>query len=164
MIRCILRWLGLADNEDTSDFEGDPYDPEVYPIDYWEALTNPLTKHVVSPNDTPQAVKHNPVRDPLDKISANLFVGKILDDASIKCKVVDLHKTNMHVNILEIHWPRLGTYLDVGKTYPVHMHDNSILGPDMQIWEISPKHMKRSTSQMVLAWEKDVGWNWDLDM
>lgn len=95
----------------------------------------------------------------------NIFVGKIIEDNIIKCEVVAHHnKNNMHVKILEIYWDRMGTYLDVGKVYPVYIHSNKYLGAGMQIWEISPKHMKRSTSQVLLAWEKEIGWCWDLDM
>lgn len=99
-----------------------------------------------------------------DKDAINLFVGKIMEDSSIKCEVIAVHKTNIHVKILEIYWERLGTYLDIGKTYPVFKHDGGIISDDkMQIWEIASKHMKRSTSQVLLCWEKDFGWTWDLD-
>ena len=88
----------------------------------------------------------------------------MMDDGNIKCEVVaHNNKNNMHVKILEIKWERLETYLDVGKTYPVFMHSNGILGEGMQIWEISPKRMKRDSSQVLLCWEKDIGWSWDLD-
>jgi hypothetical protein len=94
----------------------------------------------------------------------DIFVGKIIDDGSIKCEVVAHHnKNNMHVKILEIKWDRLGTYLDAGKIYPVFKHrgwDNM----GLQVWEISPKRMKRSTSQVILQWENGIGWTWDLDM
>jgi len=101
-------------------------------------------------------------REPEDLVSPNLYIGKIMDDGTIKCEVVDVHKTNIHVKVLEIRWERLGTYLDVGKTYPVFKHsgwdDKTI-----QVWEISPKHMKRDTSQVILQWEEGLGWTWDLD-
>jgi hypothetical protein len=131
MIRAILRWLGLADNEDTSDFIEDTIE-DVFATS-------------------------------LDKGAPNLFLGKIINDGSIKCEVVDVHTTNIHVKILEIKWDRLGTYLDVGKVYPVFKHSSEYLGDDMQIWEISSKRMKRDTSQVLLYWEKDIGWTWDLD-
>lgn|SRR5574337_144126 len=102
-------------------------------------------------------------RDPEDLVSTNLYIGKTIDDGTIKCEVVDVHKTNIHVKVLEINWERLGTYLDVGKTYPVFKHSNMLSDDKMQVWEISPKHMKRDTSQVLLYWEKDIGWSWDLD-
>lgn len=129
-----LGYLGLADNEDTSDFE------EV-------AGTLRASKREVS-----------------DKDNTNLYIGKILDDGNVKCKVIDVHNTNIHVKILEIYWERLRTYLDIGETYPVHKHHNILSDDKMQVWEIAPKHMKRSTSQVLLYWEKDIGWTWDLDM
>ena len=97
-----------------------------------------------------------------DKDAPNLFIGKIIDDGAIKCEVVDLHHTNMHVKILEIKWDRITTYLDLDKVYPVFKHSG--WGENMQVWEISGKRMKRSTSQLILQWEKGVGWMWDLDM
>ena len=103
------------------------------------------------------------VREPQDKISSNLYVGKIIEDSILKCEVMEIHNTNIHVKILDIYWPRMGTYLDVGTVYPVFKHsgwnDESI-----QVWKIAPKHMKRSTSQVIFQWEDQVGWCWDLDM
>jgi hypothetical protein len=99
-----------------------------------------------------------------DKEAPNLFVGKIIDDGGITCQVVAHNNpSNMHVVFSEISWDRLGTYLDVGKVYPVYKHSSKYLGDKMQIWEISPKRMKRDTSQVLLAWEKDIGWTWDID-
>ncbi len=103
-------------------------------------------------------------KDPGDKESNNLFIGKIMQDSILKCEVVDVHETNIHVKILEIYWNRMGTYLDVGKIYPVFRHSGWSKDSGWQVWEISPKHMKRSTSQVLLCWEKGSGWCWDLDM
>lgn len=102
-------------------------------------------------------------RDPLDKESPNLFIGKILQDGILKCEVVDVHNTNIHVKILEIYWERMSTYLDVGKIYPVFKH-SGWNDQKIQVWEIAPKHMKRDTSQVILQWEEQLGWVWDLDM
>jgi hypothetical protein len=100
-------------------------------------------------------------KDPIDKETSNLYIGKIMKDNIIKCEVLEVHNTNIHVKILEIYWDRMGTYLDVGKDYPVYKHSSS--SDTWQTWEIAPKHMKRSTSQVLLYWEKGVGWSWDLD-
>lgn len=131
LIERFLEWLGLANNEDTSDFKS--------------------------------FVEESPKLPGNDKESTNIFVGKIIDDGSVKCEVVAHHnKNNMHVKILEIKWPRIGTYLDIGKIYPVFKHSG--WGKDLEVWEISGKRMKRSTSQLILQWEKGRGWTWDLDM
>lgn len=103
------------------------------------------------------------VRDPLDKVSPNLYVGKIIEDSIIKCEVMDIHNTNIHVKILDIYWERMGTYLDVGKVYPVFKH-SGWNDKTLQVWEISPKRMKRDTSQVIFQWEEGLGWCWDLDM
>lgn len=98
-----------------------------------------------------------------DKLTPNLFIGKIIDDNSIKCEVVDIHNTNIHIKILEIKWDRMGTYLDVGEVYPVFKH-SGWNDKTIQVWEIAPKHMKRSSSQVIFQWEEGIGWTWDLDM
>ena len=98
-----------------------------------------------------------------DRNTPNLYVGKIIDDGSIKCEVVDVHQTNIHIKILEIKWDRMGTYLDVGKVYPVFKH-SGWNDKTIQVWEIASKHMKRSTSQVIFQWEEGLGWTWDLDM
>lgn len=102
--------------------------------------------------------------DKEDKDYPNIFIGKIIDDGNMKFEVIAHHnKNNMHIKIIEINWDRLATYLDIDKVYPVYKHSSKYLGEEMQIWEISPKHMKRNTSQILLAWEKNFGWNWDID-
>ena len=99
-----------------------------------------------------------------DTDSPNLFVGKIIDgNKTIKCEVISCVEDDFRIKILEIKWDRLGTYMDLEKTYPLRSCYNSKNG-DMMIWEVKPENMKRSTSQVLLAWEKGAGWTWDLDM
>ena len=94
----------------------------------------------------------------------DIFVGKIIDDGSVKCEVVAHHnKNNMHIKILEINRDRMGTYLDTGKIYPIYKH-SGWNDKEIQVWEIASKHMKRDSSQVILQWEDEIGWTWDLDM
>lgn len=102
------------------------------------------------------------ISDPKDKASPNLYVGKIIEDSSIKCEVMEVHNTNIHIKILDIYWNRMGSYLDVGKIYPVFKH-SGWNDKKIQVWEISPKRMKDSTSQVIFQWEENIGWCWDLD-
>jgi hypothetical protein len=99
----------------------------------------------------------------IEPSSTNLFVGKIIDDGSLKCEVVAHHNNNnnMHIKILKIEWAPLGSYLDVGKVYPVYKHSNKYNDTN-QVWEIASKHMKRDTSQ-VLLWFSSGSWSWDID-
>lgn len=105
-------------------------------------------------------VKNNE-RAPGNKDFPILSVGETLNDSSIKCEIVSYTEEDFRVKILEIHWLRLGTYLDVGQTYPLR---SCFSGKGMRIWEIHPDTMKRSASQVLLAWEQGFGWSWDLDM
>ena len=100
------------------------------------------------------------LKEEQDKVAPNLFIGKILNDRMLKCEVLDFNGTNISIKVLEIHWDRLGTYLDIGKQYSLFKHEgyNSI-----QVWEIPYQQMKRRASQVILQWEKDIGWMWDLD-
>jgi hypothetical protein len=103
-------------------------------------------------------------QDKSDKNTTNLYIGKIIDDGNLQCEVMNIHNTNFHIKVLKIYWDRLGTYLDVDKVYPVYKHRSEILSNDeMQIWEISPKRMKRNTSQVLFYWEEGIGWSWDID-
>lgn len=52
-------------------------------------------------------------------------------------------------------------YLDLNKIYPLFKHD--YWKGNLQLWEIEPRSMKRAVSQLLLQWENEVGWNWDLD-
>lgn len=93
----------------------------------------------------------------------DLFIGAIIDDGAIKCKVMQVHKTNFHVKIIEINSPGFRTYLDIGKIYPLFKHDHFCNDGEMELWEISGKRMKRDYSQCLLYWWKDGGWSWELD-
>lgn len=96
----------------------------------------------------------------LDKDAPNLFIGKIIDDGSIKCEVISCEKGDFRIKILEINWKWLGTYMDLGKVYPLLICFDR---KGMQTWKVDPDQMKRSTSQVILQWEEGIGWVWDLD-
>jgi hypothetical protein len=137
----LLESLGLANNEDTSDFQ-----------DGVEPFNNDIKRPMQEVKETQS-----------DKEALNLFVGKFIKDRSITCEVVACTEDDFRVMILKIEWDRLGTYLDIGQTYPLRQTYQSQNG-EMTVWEIDPENMKRDTSQVLLAWEKGIGWSWDLDM
>jgi len=144
----LLESLGLANNEDTSDLCS-----PIEPVDMcYSTLSNDAKEAM-------QEVKQ--VRQ--DKDAPNLFVGKFISDNSITCEVVACAEDDFRIMILKIQWNRLGTYMDVGQTYPLRRTYQSQNG-EMTVWEVRPENMKRDTSQVLLAWEKGIGWTWDLDM
>lgn len=100
-------------------------------------------------------------REKMDKNAPNLYIGKIIDDGNVKCEVVSCEENDFRIKILEINWDCLGTYMDLGTVYPLLSCYNS---KGMQVWEVDPEQMKRDTSQVLLAWEEQLGWTWDLDM
>lgn len=127
-----------------------------------EQMIDPVDGVVLGPRPpTPVSVSEPSIRE--DRDAPNLFVGKVLDDRNIKCEVVSCTEEYFRIKILEIRWVRLGTYMDLGCIYPLKLCYDSGDG-EMMVWEIDPDTMKRSTSQVLLAWEKDLGWTWDLDM
>lgn len=102
-------------------------------------------------------------RDVLDKESPNLCVGKIVPDSMFDWEVVKIiDADNIEIKVLKIYHDRMDRYLDVGKIYPVFKH-SGWNDTTMQIWEIASEHMKRDVSQVILMWDKGVGWSWDLD-
>jgi len=107
-------------------------------------------------------MKIQPVRDLKDKESTNLYVGKILDDNMFKCQIINMSNDIIDIKVLDIYWDRIGTYIDVGKTYPVVKRPFLVKDSIMQVWEIDEKYMKRNTSQVIFQWEIGIGWCWDL--
>lgn len=129
--------LGVHDMEDTSDME-----------EYLREVDSP-----------PPIIKDD---KQLDKETPNLFVSRFIKDSNITCEVISCDEGDFRVMILKIQWDRLGTYLNVGQTYPLRLVYESKNG-EMKIWEVDPDTMKRTTSQVLLTWERDVGWSWDID-
>lgn len=102
-------------------------------------------------------------REPEDlENTPNLFVGKLIGDKHLKGKVVSFDEDNIMMEIVLLNNEYYERYLDLGKTYPLfrHTHWNG----DLLLWEVKPEAMKRDVSQILLQWEKDIGWTWDLDM
>lgn len=106
-----------------------------------------------------------PSQDPEDLESTNLYVGKIIgnNNRGIEYEVIEINYTNIKIRILNIEDDHLKTYLDIGKVYSAFKHQFMVLDAKMQIWEIASRHMKRSSSQFFLSWEKGIGWGWELD-
>lgn len=103
-------------------------------------------------------------RDISDKEKPNLYVGKITPDSMFDWEVVEIvDDKNIKIKVLKIYHDRMDRYLDEGKVYPAFKH-SGWNDATMQIWEIAPEHMKRDVSQVILMWDKGVGWSWDLDM
>ena len=100
-------------------------------------------------------------REKADKDIPNLYIGKVIDDGNMKCEVIAFEKDDFRIKILEINWGRLGTYMDLGTVYPLRL---CYSGRGIQTWEVDPENMKRDTSQVILQWEEQLGWTWDLDM
>jgi pyruvate dehydrogenase complex dehydrogenase (E1) component len=122
-------------------------------------LDEPQPRYIPLPNDVKQAIRDTKEMR-ADRDAPNLFVGKIINDGSIRCEVVSCTEDDFRIKILEIHWDRLGIYMDLGQNYPLRFCFNC---ERMMVWEADPETMKRNTSQVILAWEKGIGWIWDLD-
>jgi hypothetical protein len=149
--------LGIHDIEDTSDME-----EYLREVDSRSSIEPVDMCCPTLPDDvklTMQDVKG--MRQ--DRDAPNLFVGKIINDGSIRCEVISCTEDDFRIKILEIKWARLGTYMDLEQTYSLRSCYKSNNG-EMMVWEVDPETMKRHTSQVLLAWEKDSGWSWDLDM
>lgn len=143
----LLESLGFISDEDKMD-----YRPSIEPADM---------HYPTLPDDVIEAMRA--VREMRqDRDNPYLFVGKFINDRNIICEVISCTEDDFRVMILKIKWDRLGTYLDVGETYPLHVVYESKDGK-MKTWEVDSETTKRSASQVLLQWEKGVGWSWDLD-
>jgi hypothetical protein len=99
-------------------------------------------------------------REKADTESLSLYIGKVIEDGNVKCEVVSCKGEDFRIKILEINWDRLGTYMDLGATYPLLICTNY---EDFKVWEVDPDKMKRTASQVLICWEKGCGWSWDID-
>lgn len=101
-----------------------------------------------------------------DKKAPNLFVGKEIGDSTLKGRVISFDDNNIEMEIIKLNDPhgRYERYMDVGKRYPLFRHEYWTFERGLMLWEVKPESMKRDVSQILLQWEKDIGWNWDLDM
>jgi hypothetical protein len=96
-----------------------------------------------------------------DLYKPNLYIGKLIGDKHLQGKVISFDNENISIEITLLDDEYYERYLDLGKIYPLFQHkhwEGSLL-----LWEIEPKTMKRHSSQLLLQWEKDSGWSWDLD-
>jgi len=91
----------------------------------------------------------------------NLFVGKIIGNDELRCKVVELIGSEfIVVEVLSL--TRFDNYLDCGKTYTLFKRDVTFPSK-MLIWEFKPESMKRQTGQLLLFWDREIGWIFELD-
>lgn len=100
------------------------------------------------------------MKEDLDK--PNLFVGKKIGNKFLEGKVISFDENNIQMEILMVNDKYFERYLDAGKTYPLFRHQD--WNGDLLLWEVDPASMKRDVSQILLQWESEVGWTWDLDM
>jgi hypothetical protein len=96
-----------------------------------------------------------------DKENKNLYIGKIIQSGLLKAQVKSFDDNNIEVTVLEIPDNIMQRYLDVDKSYKLIRHSH--WEGDLLLWEIPKEQMKRSVSQVLLQWEKNIGWTWDID-
>ena len=96
-----------------------------------------------------------------DKENKNLYIGKIIQSGLLKAQVKSFDDNNVEVTVLEIPDNIMQRYLDVDKSYKLIRHSH--WEGDLLLWEIPKEQMKRSVSQVLLQWEKNIGWTWDID-
>lgn len=96
----------------------------------------------------------------------NLFVGKEIGDSTLKGKVISFDENNIQMQIIELNdkHGRFERYMDIGVTYPMFRHESWTFERGLMLWEVKPESMKRDVSQILLQWEEELGWTWDLDM
>lgn len=91
----------------------------------------------------------------------NLFVGKKIGDSALEAEVLTYYDDGMAVKITQLKDKYFERYLDLGGVYALIQHKH--WQGNLLLWEVKPEMMKRQVSQILLQWEKDIGWTWDLD-
>ena len=105
---------------------------------------NNLFKSEVTSNVT---VNQKLVKDPLDRITYNLYVGKILDLPHCKCEILTVEENNFIIKMVNAKGPHFHKFMKNNKIYTAFK--NSFL----DVWEINNR-----TSQLLFYWKKDYGW------
>ena len=100
----------------------------------------------------------------LDYDAPNLYIGKEIGSTKLKGKVVSFDDSNIEMLIVAVNNEYFSRYVDVGQTYPLFRHTYWTFERGLMLWEVNHKYMKRDVSQILLQWEKDIGWTWDMDM
>ena len=78
----------------------------------------------------------------------------------IEAEIISFDEKTLTVKVLFCENEYFSRYLDVGKTYTGTLVNN---WDDMKVWDINPKQMKRSVSQVLIQWQSASGFGWDLD-
>jgi hypothetical protein len=91
----------------------------------------------------------------------NLFIGKEIGTSSLKGKIISFDDNNIKMKIITLHDELYERYFDLNEVYPLFKH--TYWTGNLLLWEVNPESMKRQYSQILLQWEKDIGWTWDLD-
>ena len=96
------------------------------------------------------------------KQSNQLTNGQIISDRNLSIEILSCEDLkNIKVKVININWDRIETYVDLGKVYRMFKHDGN---DDFTVWEFDPDEMKRNTSQLLMYWERKVGFTgFDLD-
>lgn len=97
-----------------------------------------------------------------DADKPNLFVGKLIGNSKLEAKVLSFDDNNIEIQVTQLNDKYFERYLDVGGKYPLFRHQG--WNGSLLLWEVDPDHMKRDVSQILLQWEENIGWTWDLDM
>lgn len=102
--------------------------------------------------------------DDEDLEAPNLFVGKKIGDADADLlgEVIAFDEDGIQMKILLITDRHFNKYMDVGNVYSMFRHKHWTFEEGLMLWEVEPSSMKRSNSQIILQWENDLGWTWDL--
>lgn len=96
-----------------------------------------------------------------DLDAPNLFVGKLIGNSYLQGKVLSFDDNGIQIEVTALNNKYFERYLDLGGIYSLFQHKH--WKSDLLLWEIDPKTMKRAVSQLLLQWEKEIGWTWDLD-
>ena len=96
-----------------------------------------------------------------DNEAPNLFVGKKIGCPRLEGEVISFDDDGMLIKITKVNDKYFERYVDVGQTYPLFAHKH--WRGELLLWKVKSESMKRQVSQLLLQWEKEIGWNWDLD-
>jgi hypothetical protein len=99
--------------------------------------------------------------DKAENNEPNIFVGKIFNDQMLTAEILNINDNGFKIKVLNVKDSYFQRYLEVNKIYDLVQLKH--WQGDLLLFEIPSEQMNSNNSQVLLQFEKGLGWGFDLD-
>ena len=96
----------------------------------------------------------------------NLYVSKKIGDSTLQGEVIKYDDTVLTLKIIQLDDLYFDNYLEINKTYNLNRYtdkDWADYSADRMLWEIDDLSISKKGVKILLYWEKNIGWTWELE-